>query len=349
MIKCLSFAWAIVFVLLSGVNPCSGATAEGRVVDRSTGAALSDVRIVVTASGKSWGVPSPTPADGAFRIDLSAGFTPRELETEVVNLEFSRDKYRPLARMWRSSQKGRFEIKGVKVEMEPDKLSSGSGDPIVRAPAPDRRSASKRLYLVPYRIYGDGTTEAEAARQINERLPFHLKRGIITHIQALQLSNPPADVALDGLPPGVDSADYDRVREFGIENDALAVIRGEGALIRDNGHALELTSEFLILPSLPDFRAGSLYVDDRISQEDMSPTRLSGSLREAWGANTVLAIALQETQDAFGEKDAAARKQRFQRARNYLFAEKRRAGPGSDILVRQIESLLTIVEQEMAK
>jgi len=341
-------AGVIILCFVFGANPCRAAMVEGLVVDRSTGAGLPDVKIVVAASGKSWEVPVRTSNDGVFRIDLSAGLAPPDLETEVVYLNFSKEKYIDHVRMCRDPQR-RLVFRGVKAEMVAIEKHAGSGPPASGPTAAGRDSASRRLYLTPYRIYGNDTARAEAAQQINERLPFHLRRGIITHIQALQIPNPPADVALDRLPPGIDGADYESVKEFGMQNDALAVIRGEGALIPGNGHALELTSEFLILPSLPDFRAGSLYVDDRISQADMSPARLSGSLREAWGANTVLAIALQETQDAVREKDAAIRKQRLQRARGYLVAEKRRAGAGSDILVRQIDSLLTVVDREIAK
>jgi hypothetical protein len=177
-------------------------------------------------------------------------------------------------------------------------------------------------------------------------LKFHLKRGINTHLQSLEIDPLLSEeVGVSTMPVSVDSANTEKVRAYGSELNALAVVSGLGAVRQDiaGQRVVEVSSEYLIIPSMAQFQPRTIYVDDSFLVEQLQSARLIESLHQLWGQNTVLALTLREARVAFPNKDKA----KLQKARNYLIAERARAGPGSQLIVRQIEALLTLIDKEL--
>ncbi len=322
-------------------NGLHAAPISGSVVDGSTKKGVPGVTIKALLSGKTWTPPEGTAADGSFSFELTEGFSPTELDTEFLNLEFNKPGFRKATRMRRARQRGLFIIGDLRVRLEA--LAADNDTPTDTIPV-ETENSPRRIFHGAYALFGDNVDAAGSSLEnLNQRLPRHLRRGIITHLQQLQL---PANIELDPVPADIEPSNSIKLRAFARSNDALAVILGEAEMIiSDSGEAIELASEYRIIPLLPGFQPGTLYVDDRIPKADFRPSRLSRSLSKTWGATTVFALALYETRAAMEESDPGKKRQRLNSAESYLKAQK-----GSltthDILNQQIDGLLALIEQE---
>lgn len=313
----------------------------GRVIDEATKTGIPGVAIRVFISGNSWEVPQGSGADGSFSFELADGFRPAALATDFLNLEFSKPGYRKATRLRRAQQRGNFNIKDLQIRLEA--IENSAGMPATAAAQPTENSP-KRIFHSAYALFGANASDPDnTLAELNERLPRHLRRGIITHLQRLQL---PANIALDPVPAEVEQSDSIKLRAFADSKDALAVILGEAELTRSDGEeAIDLVSEYRIIPLLPEFQPGTLYVDDHISKADFRPGSLSGSLSKTWGGSTVFALALYETRQALAQNDQEKRSAGLTRAESYLKAQKASL-TGDDILNQQIDSLLALIVRE---
>jgi hypothetical protein len=321
-------------VLLSLAGPLGAAAVTGTVVERGSETPLAGAAIEVVLSGKQRRVLQPTDKDGRFHFALNSLFSSEDLDTEILYLRFSKAGYSPHVVSRRSRTRGVFEISNIRIALEPVR---GDG------PAPAAAANGvKRIFHAPYDLYAESSGSRRVLDQLNERFPRHLRRGIVTHLQGLRL---PADVAIEALPEVLRDQDPVAVRRFARRQDALAVVQGEAELIDEDGRQfVELASEYRIVPDLPDFKPGTLHVDDKIPPEEIRPSRLSKSLSKIWGGSTVFAMALREVQQAIQESDPAKRRERLERAEHFLKAQQREL-PRDDILKIQIEELADVIEQ----
>ena len=321
-------------VLLSLAGPLGAATVTGTVVEHGSEAPLAGAAIEVVLSGKNRRIPRPTGTDGRFDFALRPLFSSEDLDTEILYLRFTKTGYSPHVVSRRTRTRGVFDISNVRIVMEPVR----GDEPTPAAPA----NGVKRIFHAPYDLYAGSSGSRSVLDQLNERFPRHLRRGIVTHLQSLRL---PADVTIVELPEDLRDQDSVAVRRFARRQDALAVIQGEAELIDEDGRQfVELASEYRIVPDLPDFKPGTLHVDDRIPPEEIRPSRLSKSLSKTWGGSTVFAMALREVHQAMQELDPAKRRERLEIAERFLKAQQREL-PRDDILNIQIEELADVIEQ----
>jgi 5-hydroxyisourate hydrolase-like protein (transthyretin family) len=338
----------IPFLLLILSLICSGlANSEpitGHVIDDASGDALPGVSIRALLSGTSWLVSEPTDNDGAFRFDLTDGFDSAAMDTNFLNLEFSKAGYHKATRMRSTQTRGQFIVKDLRVRLEP-KNAPGNAVEVSSPTVIDEPTPFRRIFHRSYDLFGagEGNTD-DSLTNLNRRLPRHLRRGIITHLQQLQL---PANITFDPIPDEIKQGNSIKLRAFAHSEDALAVILGEAELtISDGDETIELASEYRIIPLLPDFQPGSLFLDDRISKGDFSPSRLSRSLSKTWGGTTVFALALYETREAMRQNDQEKRQAGLARAEAFLKAQKSVLGIDDDMLNQQIDALLDLIHRE---
>lgn len=321
-------------VLLSLAAPLHAAPVSGTVIERGSGAPLADVAIEVVVSGKNRRIQQPTGADGRFSFALSPLFSTDDLDTEILYLRFNKAGYMPHVFSRRTRTRGVFDVSNVRIAMDPVRADESQ--------AVAEANGTKRIFHAPYDLYAGQGDSRELLDQLNARLPRHLRRGIVTHLQGLRL---PADVTIDELPAEVPGQDSVAVRRFARQQDALAVIQGEAELIDEGGQQIvELASEYRIVPDLPDFKPGTLHVDDLIPAEEIRPSRLSKSLSQIWGGSTVFAMALQEVHKALQESDPAKRRERLELAERFLKAQQKEL-PRDDILKMQIEELAEVIRK----
>jgi hypothetical protein len=96
------FRLALLLLFVLAIPATAGSLIQGIVLDARSGAPLRDVQIDVELSGKRQTPPLQTGADGRYSFDLSKMvFTPIDLKTDVVNISFSKEGYRPATRIIR--------------------------------------------------------------------------------------------------------------------------------------------------------------------------------------------------------------------------------------------------------
>ncbi len=334
------------FALLASAVPWAGAAVTGQVFDAASGSPLGGVAVVAEASGRRHPLPQPTGPAGRFSFDPEAVFTAEERDTVALSLLFTHSGYREVVRLVRADQRGVFARDGLLTVRLERILGQQALTPETAGQLAAARSADGRtLFLVPYDM-GPTPGDEDGAR-FHRLFARHLKRGIVTHLQALDLESLPGDVGVATVPLPLDVADTERVRLVGNALNALAMVSGFGSLASGAaGDAIEISSEYLIIPSLPTYTPRTLYVDERLPADCLRSGQLFQGLDQLWGRNTALALALLEARQALqgaGGMDRAA----LGRARSLLIAERAQAGSESDALVRQLTALVEVLDGEL--
>ena len=320
----------------------AAATVSGRVVDSVSGSGLAGVVLRVEISGRSWDPPNPTGASGDFSLDLTEVFPADALDTDALFISLSKSGYRPVTRIMRARQRGNLDFREVEIALTRMAGSDGLAAEERARLNQFRSSSGRTLFLLPYELDSD-----TAADNLNRRLPFHLKRGINTHLQSLQVEDPPQGIGVEQMPMPVSATNTEKVRDYGVALNALAVVSGQGGIMPTpaDGGTVEVASEFLIIPELPGVQLQTFYVDDSFPEDALRSGRLFERLQALWGGNTVLAVAVLEINQALAAqpRDSSALK----RTRAYLIAERRQLGPANAAVVKQINTLLARIEQEL--
>jgi hypothetical protein len=335
--RCLSLVASAALAATTAFAQTAAVT--GRVTDRSSGAALAGVRVVVelSGSGRSIALPAGTDANGSFAFDPLQLFTAQERDTGGLALTFSKDGYRGLTKVMRLPGRGDFGLGALEFGLEPQAAASGQACADADKLLPLRSQEGRTLFVVPYDV-----GSSERLREFNDRLLLTLKRRIQTHLQQLNVESGVADVGLRALPEKLGPADTETIRACGGTLNALAVAAGT---VTPSGADMEVESEYVIIPTLPRFRPGSLSIDDRIPTEGLSATELGRRLDALWGRGTLLALAAAEARDALAAHDRS----RLEKARSWLVAERAQTGRGNEALVQSITELLRHIDEELAR
>ena len=315
------------------------AVVTGRVVDQASGAALAGVRVAVelSGSGRSVALPAATDASGAFTFDPAQHFSSSERDTEGLSLTFSKEGYRGLTKVRRLPGRGDFRVPPLEFRLEPLTAQPGQTCADGGRLLPLRSQEGRTLFVVPYEV-----GPSERSREFNDRLLLTLKRRIQTHLQELNVEAGVGDVGLRSLPEKLAAADTERIRACGGTLNALAVAAGT-VTPSGSGAELEVESEYVIIPSLPSFRPGSLSIDDRIPLEGLTAAQLGRRLDTLWGRGTLLALAVVEARDALAARD----RPRLEKARSWLVAERAQTGAGNETLMHSIAELLRLIDKEL--
>jgi hypothetical protein len=316
------------------------AVVNGRVLDQVSGAGLAGVRVVVelSGSGRSVTLPATTDASGAFVFDPAQHFSASERDTRF-SLSFSKEGYRGLTKVRRLPGRGDFRLSPLELRLEPQAAPAGRTCAHEDKLLPLRSQEGRTLFVVPYEV-----GPSERSREFNDRLLLTLKRRIQTHLQELNLEAGTAEVGLRSLPEKVAAADTETIRACGGVLNALAVAAGT-VTPSAAGSEITVESEYVIIPSLPSFRPGSLSIDDRIPLEGLTASGLGRRLDALWGRGTLLALAVVEAKNALAARD----KVRLERARSWLVAERAQTGPGNETLLQSIAELVRLIDQDLAR
>lgn len=337
--KHFQILWLLSLMILvaSGLNVLANPI-TGRVIDIADEQPLADVSINISLSGVTRTLAQPLKENGAFSIKLNEMFSQEVLDTNVLYLQFSKTGYLTVTVQRRTKHRGVFEIRDLEIRLEG--LSSTGSKPAGNQPGV--ADGLRRILHGSYALFGSSAESSINLNELNQRLPRHVRRGIITYLQRMNL---PVQVALDKLPAEMQQADSLALNKYAKEMDALAVIKGEAELfIEDNKEFVEMASEYRIVPELANFHPGILYIDDVIPADRIRPSRLSGNLSKIWGGNTVFALALYETREAMKETDGQIKAARLNTAEQYLKAQKENL-QGGDILKGQIEELISFIDR----
>jgi len=332
-------SFAAASVLAATTAFAQTAVVTGRILDHTSGAALAGVRVVVelSGSGRSVTLPAATGANGSFAFDPAQLFTAQERDTEGLSLSFSKEGYRDLTKVRRLPARGDFRLGALEFGLEPAAAQGARTCADAGELLSLRSQEGRTLFVVPYEVQ-----PPERSREFNDRLLLTLKRRIQTHLQELNVDSGVADVGLRSLPEKVAAADTETIRACGGSLNALAVAAGT---VTPAGSAVEVESEYVIIPTLPRFRPGSLSIDDRIPLEGLSASALGRRLDVLWGRGTLLALTVAEARDALAARD----RPRLERARSWLVAERAQTGQGNETLVHSIAELLRTIDEELAR
>jgi len=329
------------FLPLFLIIPTLGiATVGGTVESTAGGNPISGVAITVEASGKSFILPNMTDSLGHFSFDPATTFTEDERNTIGLNLYLSKKDFRAATYVIRFSEPGLSSHKERSFTME-----RITGDTAIDSSAKQAIQASKSvdgrsLFFVPYE-FDPSDTDPELKR-FNRTFTFHLKRGINTHLQSLEMDVTPSDIGVVDMPINIGTGNTERVRAYGVALNALGVVSLD-MLQADDTQSLAVVSGYVVIPSGPDAPLNTLYVDDYFKAGELHSTRLFERLNDLWGINTVLALSLRNIQAYLSDNDD----NHLQVARQYLMAEKKLAGPNSGRLVRDIDKLVNWIDERL--
>ena len=334
-----ALAWMLVLLMAHQGSALGAATVAGRVIDAASGEGLAGVALRIELSGSAWDVPSSTGSDGTFSLDLTKEFPADALDTDALFISLRKANFRPVTRIMRAQRRGQLEFRQLEIPLTP--MSGNSGLVAEERARLDqfRSSSGRTLFVLPYELDSE-----ETANNLNRRLPFHLKRGINTHLQSLQVDEPPEGIGIEKMPVQINATNTEKVRNYGVALNALAIVSGQGGVAE--GATVEVASEYLIIPELPGVQLQSFYVDDRFPEDTLRSGKLFERLQAIWGGNTVLAVAVLDISQAIATqpKDASS----LERTRAYLLAQRRQLGPADATVVTQINALLARIDQELA-
>ncbi len=322
--------------------PAAAATIAGKVVNAANKVPLAGVSIEVEASGHRKALPFNTSEAGEFSFDPAMHFSVQELDTYALIIAFTKNGYRSVTRVFPTEQRGHFRVQGLVVALENISAAPSIQDEVLHALRRNKSSTGTTLFMIPYAFESESQTPL--AEKLNRTLKFHLKRGINAHLQSLETKAMPPDVGVSSLPVEIEAGNTEQVRAYGTELNALAMVSGMAfvSCTPDQG-GVDVSSEYLIIPAVAQFQPSTLYVDDFFQLKEVQSSRLFERLHALWGQNTVLALSLAEAGRALESGDRKG----LERALDYLDAEKKQAGPGSDVLVRHINALTAIIEEEL--
>ncbi|USG62425.1 carboxypeptidase-like regulatory domain-containing protein [Sneathiella marina] len=339
------YAGLFCLFLLAPFPVAEASTLEGIVLDSKSGQPVQGVTIRVNASGQELELLHPTGADGSFTIRLPELFSDDQLDTWSLALTFSAPNYGPRTQVRRSQTRGVFEFPRMSILLEPTSgiwnLPAGLRQQLQALKSTDGNA----LFVAPYII----------SEEVKQRLPanfakilnFNIRRGISTHLQSLDLEKIPEDVSILALPLELEQSNAAQLRVIGAELNALALVGGLGSIGQDTGGTpvTELSTEFIIIPELTGFNPGTIYIDDQLIGIPLNPTTLYKGMDELWGRNTVLAISALETKRGLSNND----KDKLMLARSYLVAERAEIGGDNTVLLRQINTLIAYIDENLAR
>lgn len=321
-------------------GPTTAALIEGQVVDASNDQPLAGVSIEIEASGRSKLLTQTTSVTGRFSINPTEHFTANDLDTYALMLTFSREGYRCRNRLLGADRRGDFRRKKITVKLENLSSSLQIDQQVLQALRRNKCRKGTTLYVVPYMLATEST--AMDAENINRILKFHLNRGIKTHLQSLETDTATPKVGISEMPVEIETENTEKVRTYGRELNALAVVGGMG-FDSAEGDAVDVVSEYVIIPEVSKFTLPSILFDDKFTLKELKSSRMFERLHKLWGPYTVLALSLVEVKKALKSGDNTG----FERALDYLNAEKKQVGPHNGALVKYIDALMAIVKEEL--
>jgi hypothetical protein len=331
--------WLLVLaiVAVSFTRAAAQSPFSGRVISSADGAPLAGVELRAEYRGLQRAAAT-SDQEGRFRIDAVAVFATRVKPGEPVMLSVAKPGFVGASKLVRIGDTTEIRIElAAASDTALDLAERAKLEALLRA------GARGALFLVPYQLpAGAGGL---ASDQLSERLRANLERAIVTHVQSSGLISTGGRMALVMLPiePGKDAA---RLKMYGAQLSALAVISGFGALEEVGGRSqVVMSSTYVVVPQVPSLDSPIIYVDDVLPPEQLGSPRLWERLSKLWGRSTVVALGMRE----FREAQASGDRERLQKIRAYLVGERASAGPGNEQFLVQLNALIALVDKELAR
>ena len=313
-----------------------GQTIQGTVRGGSAPVAGALVRIEVDGARRDAG---STDSTGKFTIDLRSTFGRSVAPGADVTLQFSQPSFRTEARLMRVAD---ATAKPIDIALTALTGSSALSAADLQRLAPFVTPVGTGpLMLVPYDLPADGLNIPVA--RLNEKLRFNIERLIVTHAQSA-LGSGATGLAVKMLP--LEGAhDIDQLRAYGAHLKALAIVSGNGERTGTTNEVL-VTSSYVIIPQTQAFQPPTVFVDDRISADQLGSPELHKHLSALWGRVTLLAMAVRDL-NAASPTASPQRNDALKRVRSYLMTERAGAGPGNAQFIPEINVLIAQIDKEL--
>jgi len=338
-----------IMLLLTGVasaqGPFSGRI-KGSVTTEVLKGPVEGVRVDVEVAGKQKSAAAQTDTAGRFEIDLARLFPELKLDGKTIIFIFSKQGYVRNVKHWDCKSGAPAEYYDLKVPMT-SLVGSSALTPDEKAKLNRYRREGRYLYLLPYKI--TASPGSASITNVNmEILANALSRAIRTHLQTLpKASSPALQVGILPIDIEVAGTDTERIRLYGTDLKALAIVSGDVGVERSSSgkDIANISSRYYTLPSLPEFAPTLLDIDDTIPAELLNSPKLHEKLTGHWGAYTLFAVSLRE----FGEAKAAGDRARVERVRAYLTDELAQLGAEEQLKMRDIVELIKLIDQELRR
>lgn len=324
-------------------------TLEGRVAFGPGNTPVADAKVGVEYGAKIRQAAVETDAAGRFRLDLAVLFPGYVARLPDVTLSFEKPDHEPVVRVLPCAPAGGVDCGDLLVRMP--RLAGGAGLSIDERALLDplRRPGGTTIFLMPYLIGGaPGTDDVDL-----DVLAWSLHRVINTGLQESAFNSddpllkPPPEIGITTITDlAVKRSDTERLRQIGEFVEALALVGGFG---RPAGSAqpdaVRLSSHYFVVPQLPRFRTGTLFIDDQVPTARLNSPDLYEQLSDNWALHTLLAISIRQIQAASAGDDAMALRQVHGR----LVAKRAEYGADEQAKVRPLSRLIAIVDGELSR
>jgi hypothetical protein len=276
--------WLWLFALgLAGANLAGAAGISGQVKDGSDGVS----GVVISAEWRDSGrrVLSTSDQSGSFSIDLPADVA----GSKTVTLFFEKPAYRSETRRLFMTTGGLPLPSELEVNLVSDKQSASTKEFETFSQAVSREG--RTLFFIPYTLKADNPSEAGG--QLNKNLPEGIKFGVLTRLNSIGYRK---TISVDRIDAHIDAANTEKVRILGQYLNALAIVTGRGELRLDASkqRIFDVSSEFVLPAGSGEEATSDSYVEDLISEADLSNPHLGQALNEEWAHRTLIAIADKE-------------------------------------------------------
>ncbi len=344
-----SLCSALLLSLLPLGAAAQAPTLEGRVAFGPGNTPVAGTAIGVEYGAKIRQAAAETDAAGRFRLELATLFPGYVARLPDVTLSFEKPDHEPVVRVLPCAPAGSVNCGDLLVRMP--RLAGGTGlsnderallDPL-------RRPGGTTIFLMPYLIGGG----ADAGQVDLDALAWSLHRVINTGLQESAFNSddpllqPPPEIGITTITDlAVKRSDTERLRQIGEFVEALALVGGFGQPAGSaQPDAVRLSSHYFVVPQLPRFRTGALFIDDQVPTARLNSPDLYEQLSDNWALHTLLAISIRQIQAASAGRDADALRQVHGR----LVAKRSEYGADEQAKVRPLTRLIAIVDGELSK
>ena len=342
--------WSALLLLLLPLDAAAQAPAvDGRVAFGPGDTPVVGATVSVEYGAKLRQAAATTDGNGRFRLDLATLFPGYVARLPDVTLGFAKPDHEPVVRILPCAPAGDVDCRDLLVRMP--RLAGGAalsdGERALLDPL--RRPGGTTIFLMPYLIGGDaGTGDVDL-----DILAWSLHRIINTGLQESAFNSddpllePPPEIGITTITDlAVKRSDTERLRQIGEFVEALAIVGGFGLPAGTaQPDTVRLSSHYFVVPELPRFRTGTLFIDDQVPAARLNSPDLYEQLSDNWALHTLLALSIRQIRTASAGRDAAALRQVHGR----LVAKRAEYGADEQAKVRPLSRLIAIVDGELTR
>jgi hypothetical protein len=326
---------------------------KGTVITEVLETPVEGASVDIEAGGNLKLGAAVTDAAGGFQIDLAKLFNHLTLKGRTIIFKFTKQGYAENVTHWECKSVAPRDYYHLRIKLVP--LHGSSALTAEEQKKLDPHVSSRRghtLFLLPYEI----TSTSGSNYVINiKNLAITLMRAINTHVTGLPMASsrgvvkPFIDISIKPIEVQVEATNTEKIRRYGMHLNALAMVSGYGNVERgESGKDMaHITSHYCTILSFPEFPSTILAIDDTAPAELLNSIKLSENLSRVWRSYTLLAVCLNEFEQAKQVEAKPDRERRLKNVRTYLLNELADLGADEQLRMSEIEKLLELVDQEL--